>query len=97
VEIVIQTHLPGDHPEGNESRNHINALTATAVIGLPGGPGTLAEIKLADRYRRPWVTYLDNQDDIPGLSGLDPGGKRNVDLAGLKQFLADQTKEVQKT
>ncbi|HEX8210824.1 MAG TPA: hypothetical protein VF584_11660 [Longimicrobium sp.] len=52
VDIPIYTHLPGDDPLSAESRNHINVLTATLLIALPGGTGTHAEAKLALAYGR---------------------------------------------
>jgi uncharacterized protein (TIGR00725 family) len=50
VDIPIYTHLPGDDPLAPESRNHINVLTATLLIALPGGTGTRAEAELALAY-----------------------------------------------
>ena len=60
VEIPIATHLPLSGVQGQESlsRNHINILTADAVVALPGGPGTVSEIKLALRYQRPIIAFL---------------------------------------
>ena len=93
VEIPIQTHLPGkkkgvDTPKDHNSRNYINVLTAKAVIGLPGGKGTLAEIELAVEHKRPCVTFLDNEDQIEGLLESELRDKvQNVDEAKLDKFL----------
>lgn len=99
VEIPIRTHLPGkkklgekqksvDTPKGENSRNHINVLTASAVIGLPGGEGTLAEIELAVACERPCVTFLDDEDQIKGLPESQFRAKiPNVSEAKLDQFL----------
>jgi predicted Rossmann-fold nucleotide-binding protein len=99
VEIPIQTHLPGkkkvpgkkkgvDTPKDHNSRNYINVLTAKAVIGLPGGKGTLAEIELAVEHKRPCVTFLDNEDQIEGLpESVFKGKIRNIDEAKLDKFL----------
>ena len=35
VEIAVFTHLPGEDPEGERSRNHINVLSADLVVALP--------------------------------------------------------------
>jgi uncharacterized protein (TIGR00725 family) len=60
IEIPIQTHLPGDNPEGSDSRNHINILSAAAVVVLPGGKGSRAEASLASRYERPVCVFCDD-------------------------------------
>ena len=93
VEIPIKTHLSGktygrDTPKDSNSRNHINALTASAVIGLPGGKGTLAEIELAVEHKRPCVTFLDDEGQIDGLSESEFRDKiQNADEAKLNKFL----------
>jgi hypothetical protein len=98
VEIPIRTHLPGkkkvpgkkkgvDTPKNSNSRNHINVLTASAVVGLPGGKGTLAEIELAVEYGRPRVTFLD-KDQITGLLESEfRADIPNVGEAELDKFL----------
>ena len=48
------------------ARNCINVLSSRIVVACPGGPGTLSEIALALKYRRP-VILLDC--DIGGLFG----------------------------
>ena len=101
VEIPIRTHLPGkkklpgqkkgdvvDTPKDHNSRNYINVLTASAVIGLPGGKGTLAEIELAVEHKRPCVTFLDDEGQIDGLSESEFRDKiQNADEAKLNKFL----------
>ena len=66
VEVAIRTHLPlsGAAGTGPNSRNHINVLSADAVIALPGSAGTRSEIALALRYGRPLALY----DRPPGDS-----------------------------
>jgi hypothetical protein len=91
VEIPIQTHLPGSDPKGDESRNHINALTASVVIGLPGGKGTLAEMELAIRYGKKCVALVDKVDDITGLGDSD--FRKSIEVVG-KQRLIDFLDEV---
>ena len=46
VEIVIRTHLPHSGVLGTDSlsRNHINVLSADAIVALPGGAGTASEV-----------------------------------------------------
>jgi uncharacterized protein (TIGR00725 family) len=67
VELPIQTHLfqTGEQGMDDLSRNHINILSCHAVIALPGGSGTISELNLAARYRKPVVAYSRN------LSHLD--------------------------
>jgi uncharacterized protein (TIGR00725 family) len=69
VEIPISTHLPLSGRRGLEplSRNHINVLSSTVVVALPGGAGTASEVALALRYRRPVIAYLDDPSQIDGL------------------------------
>src|SRR5262249_5347885 len=49
VELAIYTHLPFSGPQGTHdlSRNHINMLSCAAIVALPGGEGTAAEVSLA--------------------------------------------------
>jgi uncharacterized protein (TIGR00725 family) len=71
IEIAIPTHLPLSGKRGTEamSRNHINVLASNALIVLPGGHGTESEAELAIRYKKPVVAFLENSDQMPGLSG----------------------------
>ena len=71
VEIPIFTHLGVGREAGDDpmSRNHINVLTSSAIILLPGGEGTASEARLALRYRTPAVAYLESRDEIPRLPG----------------------------
>jgi len=66
VEIPIYTHLgvgglTGDDPT---SRNHVNVLTSSAIILLPGGEGTASEGRLALRYGTPAVAFLRSPDEV---------------------------------
>ncbi len=72
VEVSIATHLPvkEERPLSGEdpsSRNHINVLSSDLLIALPGGHGTASEVRLALRYRRPLIAFLDTRDAIPDL------------------------------
>jgi predicted Rossmann-fold nucleotide-binding protein len=59
VELPILTHLPLSGEQGMEpmSRNHLNVLTARALVALPGGAGTVSEAVLALRYGRPLILF----------------------------------------
>ncbi len=78
VEIAIYTHLPDSGLEGTlgTSRNHINVLSATAIVALPGDAGTESEIWLATRYGVPVVAYGGHRDTallhgVPVANSLD--------------------------
>ncbi len=74
VEIPILTHLPGRlGPDGADSRNAINVLSAWKILALPGGEGTRAEIRLAKRYGKPLLAVMDvaqRQEDGWDLSAV---------------------------
>ncbi len=59
IELAIYTHLPLSGSQGTHdlSRNHINVLSSTAIIALPGRSGTAAEVALASRYGKPLIAY----------------------------------------
>ena len=66
VELAIFTHLLGEDPESDTSRNHINILSADLIVALPGGAGTHAEIQLAKKYNKPVLLFLTEKDTILG-------------------------------
>ena len=70
VEIPIATHLPGGELE-SDSRNHLNILTSTVVLALPGRVGTRAEIELSIRYGRPIAVHAFWHDAFPDLPRFD--------------------------
>jgi uncharacterized protein (TIGR00725 family) len=80
VELAIYTHLRASELEGQDplSRNHINVLSADAIVALPGGPGTQSEIALARRYGVRVVAY-----------GGQPGGglEHAPSIERLREFL----------
>ena len=59
VELAIYTHLPDSGQEGTlrSSRNHINVLSADAIVALPGEDGTESEMWLAVQYGVPIVAF----------------------------------------
>lgn len=61
VQVAVRTHLPDRGRDGARatSRNHINVLSADAIVALPGAHGTLSELKLAARYRKPLVIFCE--------------------------------------
>lgn len=67
VEVAIFTHLPDSGPEGTlrSSRNHINVLSADAIVAMPGREGTEAEIWLAKQYGVPVIAYGDYREGAP--------------------------------
>ncbi len=69
MEIPIFTHLHLADAKGGliRSRNHLIALTACVIIALPGGKGTASEVRLAMKYKRPVIAYLNHRSEIAGL------------------------------
>ena len=67
VEVAIYTHLPDSGLDGTlgTSRNHINVLSADAIVALPGREGTTAEIWLALQYGIPIIAYGQHQSTPP--------------------------------
>ena len=71
VELAIYTHLPDTGLDGTlrSSRNHINVLSADAIVALPGREGTESEIWLAKQYGVPIIAYGEHHADAArGLS-----------------------------
>jgi predicted Rossmann-fold nucleotide-binding protein len=67
VELAIYTHLPDSGPEGAlaSSRNHVNVLSADAIVALPGREGTESEIWLATQYGVPIVAFGNHGSHVP--------------------------------
>ena len=61
VEIPVLTHLPLSGERGTEpmSRNHINVLSSDVIVALSGDAGTLSEVRLAVRYGRPVIAFVE--------------------------------------
>ena len=85
VELAIFTHLPDSGPDGTlrSSRNHINVLSADAVVALPGDAGTESEIWLAVQYGVPIVAYGEHFD-AARLHGIP----QIQTLAQVREFLS---------
>jgi uncharacterized protein (TIGR00725 family) len=54
-----------------DARNVVNVLSSDVVIALPGGAGTLSEIMLARKNRRPLVLLGWPEGSLAELSGDD--------------------------
>ncbi len=93
VELAILTHLPLMGRSGTDpmSRNHINVLSSDVLIALPGGRGTLSEVKLAVRYGRPVVAFLDKRTDIPALPNEVPAVATLAEVQAFVRRALDKT------
>ena len=89
VEIPVLTHLPSSGERGTEptSRNHINILSSDVVVALPGDAGTASEVRLAVRYERPVIAFVESHRDIPGLPSSVPVSSS---LEGVRTFVMAQ-------
>ena len=89
VEIPVLTHLPLSGERGAEpmSRNHINILTSDVIVALPGDAGTLSEVKLALKYERPVMAFVESDQEIPGLPDSVPISNS---LEGVRTFVMTQ-------
>ena len=90
VEVAIFTNLVRvGGPDDPKTRNHINILTANALIFCPGSEGTKCELDLAHRYLKPRRLYLGREgtiagEDLTALAHLAPAAG---DLKNLQKFL----------
>ena len=88
VELPIRTHLPYSGQQGTHdlSRNHINVLTCSAIVALPGDFGTASEVSLALRYNKPVIAYARPTE----LARLFPESVRRVDtIRDVELFLRE--------
>ena len=88
VELAIATHLDSLGERGGDawSRNHVNVLSSDVLIFLPGSAGTASEAKLAVRYGKPSIAYLDTRADVPDLPDAIPVER---ELARIETFVRD--------
>ena len=88
VEIAIRTHLSARGSDGGSlsSRNHVNVLSSSAIVALPGGAGTASEVRLARRYGVPLIAYLEDRGEIPDLP---PEVRAESDFARVRQFVLE--------
>lgn len=87
VELAIYTHLPFSGARGTDdlSRNHINVLSSSALVALPGAAGTASEVALALRYGRPVIAY--GWDEVRRRA-LAPEVPHGATLDEVRTFLA---------
>ena len=86
IELPIYTHLPysADRGQHDLSRNHINILSSTAIIALPGGEGTRSEVELAVKYEKPVIAFASDETQ---LKTYHHAVKKITDIADVKKFL----------
>ena len=86
VELPILTHLPysGEHGQHDLSRNHINVLSSTAIVALPGGAGTASEVELAVKYGRPIIAFSPREALV---SRFPPAVRRTGEIGDVEAFL----------
>jgi uncharacterized protein (TIGR00725 family) len=86
VELPIYTHLPFSGTQGKDdlSRNHINVLSCSVIIALPGGEGTATEVALALDYKKPVIAY---SPDATLLKSFPAAVRRAKTLADVRTFL----------
>ena len=97
VEIPVLTHLPLSGERGTEpmSRNHINVLSSDVIVALSGDAGTLSEVRLAVRYGRPVITFVESDDESDfesdqGIPGLPKGVPISSSLEEVQTFVLAQ-------
>ena len=66
------------------SRNHINVLSSTAVVALPGGAGTVSEVCLAHAYGRPVLVF---HGEGGRLAGTPKEVEQTSDINQVADFL----------
>jgi predicted Rossmann-fold nucleotide-binding protein len=91
VEVPVLTHLPLSGERGTEpmSRNHLNVLTARALVALPGSAGTVAEAVLALRYGKPLLLFGPRE----AFHAFPPELERTESLERVCDFLLTSTRQ----
>ena len=86
IELPVFTHLPLSGKKGinYKSRNHINILTSTVIVVLPGSYGTASEVKLALKYNKPVIGFFENINEV---NGLDKNIPCNNDFEEITKFV----------
>jgi uncharacterized protein (TIGR00725 family) len=86
VELAIYTHLPYSGKRGKDdlSRNHINVLSSAALIALPGGHGTSAEVELALDYGTPLIAFARDATLVKHFPAAVP---RASTIDGVEKFV----------
>ncbi|HEV3105200.1 MAG TPA: DNA-binding protein [Trinickia sp.] len=92
VDMPILTPLPRKEagaPDSALNRNYVNVLTSDVVIALPGGPGTLDEIRLATRFAKPLMCI----GPAAAFDGVPDGTRITSQLADVYAFIGAKTSE----
>jgi predicted Rossmann-fold nucleotide-binding protein len=87
ADIAIATPLPGSEWDSKDylvgdSRNHLNVRLADLIVGLPGGPGTLSELRLAVQHGKPCIAFL--RDEAEDRIGNDSIGEKELAKLGIE-------------
>ena len=86
VELPIFTHLPysGEQGQHDLSRNHINILSSTAIVALPGGAGTTSEVALAVKYQKAIIAFSPSEALV---SSFPPTVPRTRQISEVEAFV----------
>lgn len=90
IDLPILTPLPRKEPGAPDSalsRNYVNVLTSDVVIALPGGKGTLDEIRLARRFKKPLICI----GPAAAFEGAPDGTRIASRLSDVYAFVLEQT------
>ncbi|MFT3717470.1 DNA-binding protein [Pseudorhodoferax sp.] len=90
VDLPIVTPLPRKEVGASDdalNRNHVNVLTSDVVIALPGGRGTLDEIRLAMRFAKPLICL----GPVGAFEGVPPRSHIVQSLDRVQAFVLAQT------
>lgn len=94
IEIPIITPLginglPGQ-PDDAITRNHVNILTATIVIALPGSVGTKNEVELAIKFNKPIVLFGPQE----AFDGFVASVTRLREMSQIQSWVTEQLNAV---
>jgi predicted Rossmann-fold nucleotide-binding protein len=92
VEVAIFTHLPGDDPKGEKSRNLLIVASADVVVALAGNKGAQAELELALGLGKPVIAFIAASESIGAyrLPELPPSVTHVQDGEALRKALESQ-------
>ena len=86
IELPIFTHLPGHKSDFSDSRNHLNVLSSDVIVVLPGGKGTLSELKMALDYGKPVIPFLSDPAELNGFDTLALNAVSDIDAVMFQLF-----------
>lgn len=89
VELPILTPLPKREDSaapGTINRNYVNILTSDVVVALPGSAGTLEEITLALRFKKPLICF----GPADGWASLPAEAMRTGNLEDVCRFITER-------